>query len=52
MAGGPCHKKGFDHEVTLAHLAALAAHLTLEGKPDEAAEYQREYDDQVRHSGS
>ena len=45
-------EKGYDHEETLAHLAALAAHLTLEGKADEAAEYQRGYDDRVRRSGS
>jgi hypothetical protein len=37
-------EKGADHEETLAHLAALAVHLENSGKPEEAAEFQREHD--------
>jgi hypothetical protein len=45
-------EKDDDHEETLAHLAALAVYLTQEGKPDEAAEYQREYDERAGRAGS
>ena len=38
-------ESGDDHEETLAHLAALAVHLENAGKPEEAAEFQREHDE-------